>query len=149
MMKRLYPTHPVVGVGAVLVRNGEVLLAKRAAEPGKGKWSIPGGLVELGEEVRDAVVREVMEECNLKVETNQLIDVTDNIVKDEKGKPKYHFVVLDFFVRFKHGTIRAADDAVKLEWVPLEKVEEYDLTKIFRAFFKRNRRKLESFNSLG
>ncbi|MEA2089173.1 MAG: NUDIX hydrolase [Thermoproteota archaeon] len=148
-MKRKYPAHPVVGVGAVLVRNGEILLAKRGAEPGRGKWSIPGGLVELGEEVRDAVVREVIEECNLKVEVDQLIDVVDNIVKDEKGQLKYHFVVLDFFVQLKGGTLKAADDVLKLEWAPLEKVEEYDLTKMFHAFFNRNLRKLENFSSLG
>lgn len=148
-MKRKYPAHPLVGVGAVLVRNGEILLAKRGAEPGRGKWSIPGGLVELGEEVRDAVVREVMEECNLEVEVGQLIDVVDNIVRDEKEQLKYHFVVLDFFVRLKGGNLKATDDALRLEWVPLEKVEEYDLTKMFHAFFERNRQKLENSSFLG
>lgn len=136
-MKRKYPVHPVVGVGAVLVRDGQVLLAKRASEPEKGKWSVPGGLVELSEEVRHAVAREVMEECNLKVKVDQLIDVVDNIVKDEKGQIKYHFVILDFFVRLESGIAKAVDDALKLEWVPLEKVDRYNLTEIFHVFFLR------------
>ena len=146
-MKRLYPKKPLIGVGAVIVYNGRILLEKRKGEPGKGKWSIPGGLVELGERAEQTVIREVREETNLEVESPELIDVVDSITFDEDGRIKYHFVIIDYFVKLKGGTVKAADDAAELKWVPFNKVEKYDLTKTFRAFFQRNRRKLEKFSS--
>ena len=146
-MKRLYPKKPLIGVGAVIVCNGRILLEKRKGEPGKGKWSIPGGLVELGERAEQTVIREVREETNLEVENPELIDVVDSITFDEGGRIKYHFVIIDYFVKLKGGTVKAADDAAELKWVPFNEVEKYDLTKTFRAFFQRNRRKLEKFSS--
>jgi mutator protein MutT len=146
-LKRLYPNQPIVGVGAVIVCNGRILLEKRKSEPGRGKWSIPGGLVELGESVEQTVIREVNEETNLEVEKPELIDVVDNISVDENGKIKYHFVIVDYFVKLKGGTLKAADDAAELRWVTFDGVEKYDLTKSFREFFQRNRQKLEKLNS--
>ncbi|MBS7633563.1 NUDIX hydrolase [Candidatus Bathyarchaeota archaeon] len=142
-MKRLYPDQPVVGVGAVVLSNRKILLEKRGNEPGKGKWSIPGGIVELGEKLEDTVVREVKEETGLEVEDPQLIDVVSNMVLDERGRVKYHFVIVDYLVKLKGGMGKAADDAEELEWVPLEEVEKYDLTKTFREFFQRNKQKLQ------
>lgn len=146
-MTREYPTQPVIGVGAVIIHKGKILLAKRGSEPGKNKWSIPGGLVELGETVRDTVVREVKEESNLNVEVHSLIDVVDNLEPDVRGKWLYHFVILDFFVRLKGGNLHAGSDVVDVRWVFLNEVEKYDLTKIFREFFERNREKLQHFYS--
>lgn len=145
MVKRLYPKQPIVGVGAVIICNGKILLEKRKYDPGKGKWSIPGGLVELGETVEQTVIREVKEETGLEVEKPEHIDVVDNIIRDENGEIKYHFVIIDYFVKFKGGTLKAASDAEELKWVALNEVEKYDLTKTFWAFFVRNREKLESF----
>jgi mutator protein MutT len=147
LVKRLYPKQPVVGVGAVIIQNGKILLEKRKNEPGRGKWSIPGGLVELGESVSQTVVREVAEETGLEVCEPELIDVVDNVVRDENGEVKYHFVIIDFFVKLKGGELKAQSDADELRWVPLDEVEKYDLTKTFRAFIQRNRKKLENFNS--
>ncbi|RLI41587.1 hypothetical protein DRO59_06565 [Candidatus Bathyarchaeota archaeon] len=147
MVKRLYPNKPLIGVGAVIVCNGRILLEKRKDEPGKGKWSIPGGLVELGERAEQTVIREVREETNLEVENPELIDVVNSITFDDGGRIKYHFVIIDYFVKLKGGTVKAADDAAELKWVPFNEVEKYDLTKTFRAFFQRNRRKLEKFSS--
>jgi ADP-ribose pyrophosphatase len=147
VVRRFYPSQPVVGVGAIIVCNGKILLEKRRGEPGKGKWSVPGGLVELGERAEDAVVREVKEETGLDVANPELIDVVDNIVRDENGEVKYHFVIIDYFVRLKGGELRAADDAAELRWVPLDEAEKYDLTKTFRAFLQRNRTRLEKLNS--
>lgn len=147
MVRRFYPSQPVVGVGAVIICNGKILLEKRKGEPGKGKWSIPGGLVELGETAEEAVVREVKEETGLDVADPELIDVVDNIVRDENGEVKYHFVIIDYFVKLKGGEMRAADDAEELRWVPLGEAEKYDLTKTLRAFLQRNREKLEKLNS--
>lgn len=146
-MKRFYPSQPMVGVGAVIVCKGKILLEKRKGEPGRGKWSIPGGLVELGERAAETVVREVREETNLNVEKPELIDVVDSISLDESGRVKYHFVIVDYFVRLKGGNVKAADDAAELKWVPFNEVEEYDLTKTFKVFFQRNRGKLEKFSS--
>ncbi len=146
-MKRLYPKQPIVGVGAVIICNGKILLEKRKYEPGSGKWSIPGGLVELGESVEQTVIREVLEETGLEVESPRQIDIVDNVIKDDNGDVKYHFVILDYFVKLKGGTLKAASDAEDLRWVQLEEVEKYDLTKTFRAFFERNRKMLEKLNS--
>ena len=147
MVKRLYPKQPIVGVGAVVICNGKILLEKRKNEPGKGKWSIPGGLVELGENVEQTVIREVWEETGLEVEKPEHIDVVDNVIRDENGEIKYHFVIIDYFVRLKGGTLKAESDAEELRWVSFNNVEEYDLTKTFREFFQRNKQKLEKLNS--
>lgn len=146
-LKRLYPNQPIVGVGAVIICNDKILLEKRESEPGRGKWSIPGGLVELGENTEQTVIREVREETNLKVEEPKLIDVVNNITVDENNKIKFQFVIVDYFVKLKGGTLRAADDAAELRWVGFDEVENYDLTSSFREFFQRNRRKLEKLNS--
>jgi mutator protein MutT len=146
-LRRLYPEQPLVGVGAVLVCDGEILLEKRKNEPGKGEWSVPGGLVELGETVEQSVIREVKEETGLDVEKPEQVDVVDSITRDEKGEIKYHFVIIDYFLRLKGGELEASSDAEDLRWVRLDEVERYDLTRTFRAFFQRNRRRIESFNS--
>jgi 8-oxo-dGTP diphosphatase len=146
-VKRLYPKQPIVGVGAVVICDGKILLEKRKSEPGKGKWSIPGGLVELGESIEYAVIREVKEETGLDVEKPEHIDVVDNIIRDENGEIKYHFVMVDYFLRLKGGELQAASDAEELQWVPFDEVEKCDLTKPFRAFFQKNRQKMERLNS--
>jgi len=145
-VKRLYPKQPIIGVGAVIIKDGKILLEKRKNEPGKGKWSIPGGLVELGETIEQTVIREVKEETGLEVEKPEHIDVVDNVVRDDNSEIKYHFVIIDYFVKLKGGTLEARSDAEELRWVSLSDVEKYDLTKTFRAFFQRNRQKLEKLN---
>jgi 8-oxo-dGTP diphosphatase len=145
-VKRLYPDQPIVGVGAVILDEGKILLEKRKNQPGRGKWTIPGGLVDLGERLEHAVVREVEEETCLKCvkdENPRLIDVVDNIELEEDGKVKYHFVIIDYSVKVRGNVFKAASDAEELRWVPLGNVEKYDLTSSFRAFFRRNRKKLE------
>jgi len=146
-VRRLYPKQPIVGVGAVIIRDGKILLEKRKYDPGKGMWSIPGGLVELGEGAEQTVVREVKEETGLEVEKPEHIDVVDNVIKDRNGEIKYHFVIIDYFVKLKGGTLKAASDAEELRWITFDEVEKYDLTKTFREFFQRNRQKLEKLNS--
>ena len=145
-MKRLYPDQPIVGIGSVITREGKIALIKRGNEPSKGKWTIPGGLVELGETLEQAVIRETKEETGLDVENPSLIDVVSNVDLDEKGKVKYHYVIIDYFVHVKNGTAQAASDAVELRWVPFNEVEDYDLTTSFRLFFRHNREKLGNDN---
>jgi mutator protein MutT len=147
LVKRLYPSQPVVGVGAIIVCNGKILLEKRKSEPGRGKWSIPGGLVELGESTEQAVIREVKEETGLDVENPELIDVVNNIILDANGKIEYHFVIVDYFVKLRGGELKAADDAEELKWVALDDVEKYNITSTLRAFLQRNMEKLKKLNS--
>jgi ADP-ribose pyrophosphatase YjhB (NUDIX family) len=143
----LYPDQPIVGIGAVIINEGKIALIKRGSEPSKGKWTIPGGLVELGETLEQSVIRETKEETGLDVENPRLIDVVSNVDLDEKGKVKYHYVIIDYLVHVKNGTAKASSDAEELRWVPFEEVEDYDLTRSFRLFFRNNREKLEKANS--
>jgi len=147
-VKRIYPDQPVVGIGVVIVNDGKIVLAQRGNEPGKGKWSIPGGLVDLGESILGAVIREAKEETCLDVEKPLLVDVVDNVTFDDEGKIKYHYVIVDYFVHVKGGQLKAASDVVDLRWVPFDEVETYLLTTSFRDFFVNNRDRLEKFNSL-
>jgi 8-oxo-dGTP diphosphatase len=146
-LKRLYPDQPVVGIGAVIICDGKIALIKRGNEPSKGKWTIPGGLVELGESLEAAVIRETKEETCLDVDSPSLVGVVDNVDIDEVGKIKYHYVIIDYLVHVKSGTIQAASDAAELRWVPSSEVEDYNLTASFRVFFRQNREKLEKANS--
>ncbi|MEM2936776.1 MAG: NUDIX hydrolase, partial [Candidatus Bathyarchaeia archaeon] len=138
-LRREYPSQPVVGVGAVILNQGKILLVKRGVEPGKGRWSIPGGAVELGEGLHEALKREVREECGLAVEVDRLMDVVENLVSNKKGRLRFHYVVLDFLARFKGGTLKPASDVADAQWVPLDQAETYDLTRTFRAFFEKHK----------
>jgi len=146
-LRRLYPKQPLVGIGAVLICDDEILLEKRKNEPGRGKWSIPGGLVDLGENLEQTVIREVKEETRLDVYDPELIDAVDNVTVGDDGKVQYHFVIIDYFVKLKGGTIKASSDAEELQWTPFKEVENHVLTETFREFFVRNRSKLEKMNS--
>ena len=143
-MSRQYPKKPVVGVGAIILEGDQILLEKRKNSPGKGKWSVPGGLVDLGETVEEAVIREVKEETGLEVYGPRLVDVVIYISLGEKGAVMYHYVIIDYLVTSKGGKPKAASDAEDLKWVSFYEVEEYDLTESFRRFFQRNREKLEN-----
>ena len=146
-MKRLYPDQPVVGVGAVIVNEGKIALIKRGNEPSKGKWTIPGGIVELAESPESAVIREAKEETGLDADTPTLLDVVSNVDLDEQNKVKYHYVIIDYLIHVKRGIAKASSDAEELHWVPFEEVEKYNLTASFRLFFRNNRKKLEKSSS--
>lgn len=145
-MSRLYPSRPIVGVGAIIFCKGKILLEKRNNEPGRGKWSVPGGMVELGETLEQTVVREVKEETSLSVNNPVLIDATTQITSDENGKVKYHFIIVDYLVELKGGKPEAASDAAALEWVPMAEIEKKDLTISFRRFLVTNYEKLKTYS---
>ena len=110
-MTRAYPDRPVLGVGAVVVQDGRVVLVKRAQEPLKGEWSLPGGVVELGETLEEAVAREVAEETGLQVSVGAVIDVFDRIMRDAREQVEFHFVLVDYLCRPIGGTLTAGSDA--------------------------------------
>jgi len=119
---------PIVGVGAVIWNGrGEIVLIRRGREPRLGEWSIPGGRLEWGESVREAVVREVREETGLEVEIAGLIDVVDSVTRDASGKVVRHYVLIDFLVRHVSGTLRAGSDAAEAHWVAYAGLDEYVL----------------------
>ena len=134
-VRREYPTSPLVGAGAVIVEDGKVLLVKRKAPPKAGYYSIPGGLVEVGESVREAAKREVLEETGLIVEVGELIDVIDNIVRDEDGRVKYHYVIVDYLARPVGGKLKESSDAAEARWVPFDKLRDLKLTESTKRLF--------------
>jgi ADP-ribose pyrophosphatase YjhB (NUDIX family) len=115
-------------VGALIRRNGEVLLIKRATEPNKGRWTLPGGLVELGEEARAAIRREVLEEVGLTVDVEALIGVLDIIKRDSKGKVEFHFVTIDFLAKPVGGTLKPNREVEDARWVNPSEIRRLDLT---------------------
>jgi 8-oxo-dGTP diphosphatase len=115
-MQREFPSSPLVGVGAVIVDAGRVLLVRRGTEPLRGRWSLPGGLVDVGEALKDAVVREVREETGLQVEPVELIELLDRIHR-EGERVRYHYVIADYLCRVVGGDLLAASDADAVRWV--------------------------------
>ncbi|HTV81388.1 MAG TPA: NUDIX hydrolase [Acidobacteriaceae bacterium] len=118
-MRREYPDAPIAGVGAVIVRGGAepaVLLIRRGQEPLKGEWSLPGGAVELGETLEEAVCREVLEETGLSVEPVGVVQAFDRISRDAGGRVRYHYVLVDFLCLVTGGSLACASDALEARW---------------------------------
>lgn len=120
VVQREFPQGPIVGVGAVVVHQGRVLLVQRGREPLKGKWSLPGGMLELGESLTQGVAREVQEETGLDVEAVELVELIDRIHKESGPsgeRVRYHYVIADYLCRVIGGTLQAASDADAVRWV--------------------------------
>ncbi|PYX07025.1 MAG: NUDIX hydrolase [Acidobacteria bacterium] len=128
-MNREYPERPFVGVGAIIVDDGRVLLVKRGHAPLAGEWSVPGGVLELGETVREGVVREVLEETGLTVETLELLGVFDRVVRDLDERTLYHYVLIDFLCQRVSGELCAAGDADEARWFRAEELANLPLAK--------------------
>jgi 8-oxo-dGTP diphosphatase len=125
--KRDYPDRPIVGVGAVIVDDARALIVQRGGEPLKGHWSIPGGVVELGETLRQAVAREALEETGLVIEVGEVLEVFDSIVPDADGKTRYHYVLVDFLCTVVVGEARAGSDAVDVRWISATELETFEM----------------------
>jgi ADP-ribose pyrophosphatase len=126
-MQREYPQQPLVGVGAIIVDDGRVLLIKRGKAPLLGEWSIPGGMLELGETLREGAEREALEETGLVVRATELLGVFDRIVPDETKRTLYHYVLIDFLCQKVSGNVLAAGDAADACWFTSEEIEKLDL----------------------
>jgi 8-oxo-dGTP diphosphatase len=126
-MKREYPETPLVGVGAIIIEDNSVVLVKRGHAPLQGKWSIPGGVLEIGETLRKAVVREALEETGLAVEPGELLGVFERVIADDQGKMRYHYVLIDFLCQRVAGELAAGDDADEVRWFRREELRGLEL----------------------
>lgn len=127
-MTRRYPDRPLLGVGALILESGRILLCRRGKPPYVGYWSLPGGLVELGEPVVDALHREVREETGLEVSIVRLAEVYERITADDGGRTEYHFVLLDYVCRVESGTLKAGDDAADVRWFARAELASLEIT---------------------
>jgi len=112
-----YPGSPRVAVGGVVIKEDRVLLVRRGKPPSEGEWAIPGGSVELGETLQEAVRREILEETGISIRVGEPVHIFDDVRRDEAGRVRFHYVILDFSGEFLSGEVRAADDARDARWV--------------------------------
>jgi len=121
--EKSYPAAPRVGVGAIVVRDGNVLLVKRGVEPSKGLWAIPGGTLKLGETMQECAAREILEETGIRINVKDCVYVFDYIEYDEDRKIKFHFAIVDFAADYVSGRPRGADDALEARWLSAEELQ--------------------------
>jgi 8-oxo-dGTP diphosphatase len=142
-MKREYPDSPLVGVGAIIIDDGRVLLIKRGHPPLAGEWSIPGGVLEVGETLREAAIREAREETCMTVKPADLLGVYDRVIRDHDGRTLYHYVLIDFLCRRVEGEAQAADDADEVSWFTQEEADELalpeDTAEVIRLGFDKDK----------
>jgi 8-oxo-dGTP diphosphatase len=134
---REYPSSPLPSVHAAVLRGDQVLLVRRANPPRQGRWSLPGGVVELGETFRQAARREVLEECGIEVEPGALIDVVDNIIQDEGGRIRYHYVLIYVLARYVGGEAHPASDASDVRWAGDAELDAFDMLPLARQAVRR------------
>ena len=143
MIKRTYPELPILSAGAIIFRDTSVLLIKRGKEPAKGLWSVPGGIVQIGERICDGLMREVREEAGIAVVVQNLVEIVERIFADDGNRIKYHYVILDYLCEYTDGQIQAGSDADDAVFVSLDAIGSYQLTAglaeiIDKAYMMRN-----------
>ena len=139
---REYPKQPLIGVGAIIIDAGKVVLIKRGHPPLQGEWSIPGGVLEVGETMREGVIREAREETSLVIEPTELLGVYDRVLRDDRGQVHYHYVLVDFLCRRIAGTLLAAGDAANAQWLTHHETSALELprdtTEVIRLGFEKS-----------
>ena len=126
-MNRIYPSRPVIGVGTVVWHGERVLLVRRATPPREGQWSLPGGAQQLGETVAEAAGREVREEAGIEVEPGETIATIDLIERDDDGRIRYHYTLIDFTAEAESPDLTPGDDAADARWFELDELEALGL----------------------
>ena len=136
-MSREYPDRPIPGVAATIIHENRILLVQRGKHPSKDMWGLPGGVVEVGETLKEAVVREVKEETSVDVEPLELITVFDTIRKDDEGKVRTHFILFEYLCRYVGGNVNAATDAPDARWVSLDELDSIDIMPTTKRFIEK------------
>ena len=124
---REYPSRPFVGVGVVVLKEENVLLIRRGRPPRLGEWSLPGGAQSVGETVQATACRDVLEETGVSIQNPEFLEVVDSIIKDDDGRVKFHYTLIDYWANWESGFPQGADDAQLAEWVPFQKLGELGL----------------------
>ena len=127
-MKREYPEAPVVAVGVIIRQDDQIVLIRRAKEPSAGRWTFPGGAIELGESLQEAARREAWEETGLLVQVGEVATVVDNVVRDAGGRVRYHYVIVDYFAQPVEGSLQPGTDVSDARWVRLTDLDSLDMT---------------------
>lgn len=125
---RRYPKRPILGVGAIILEAGRVLLVERGREPLKGYWSVPGGVLEIGEKLQDGVRREALEETGLSIEPLLVVEIFERIMHDSAGTAEYHYVLVDYLCRVMGGTLQPGDDVSQARWIDRACLPQYRIT---------------------
>ncbi len=131
-----YPVFPRICVGAVVFKDNRVLLVKRKNPPSKGMWAIPGGRVELGESLKQAAQREIMEETGIHIQVDEPIYIFESIQKDEKGRIAFHYIIIDMVARYKKGNISPGDDALDARWISEDELKTLKVNQSTKDFLK-------------
>jgi 8-oxo-dGTP diphosphatase len=127
-MRREYPEAPIVAVGVIIRQGNQIALIRRDKEPSRGMWTFPGGAVELGETVQDAARREALEETGLQVELGQVAVVLDHVVRDDNGRVRYHYTIIDFLAAPVGGTLQPGSDVTEAVWAGLDDLDGLEMT---------------------
>jgi len=143
---RRYPRHPLVGVGALIYEGDRILMVQRGKPPLEGLWSLPGGLVETGESLADAVRREVREETGLEVRPLGVLEIFERIMRDAQGAAEYHYVLIDYVCTVEGGERHAGDDACRAEWVRRRELKKLAITEGTLAVIEKGFRKRRRFS---
>src|SRR2546425_3579199 len=125
---RRYPKRPILGVGAIIIESDRVLLVERGREPLKGYWSLPGGVLEIGEKLVEGVRREAREETGLEIEPQSVVEIFERIMCDAEGAAEYHYVLVDYLCRVTGGALGPGDDVSRAEWVDRADLQQYRIT---------------------
>ena len=134
---RSYPKNPLVAVGALIKNKNRILLIQRKYEPGKEKWSIPGGLVKIGEKMEEAIIREVKEEVGIEIKIGKIITVIDSIIKDENGNNKFHYTIIDFEAKSNDKCIKINSELIDAKWFDSNEILDIELVKSVKSLFKK------------
>jgi len=134
---RQFPARPIVGVGAIVVDDGRVLLVRRGRAPLQGEWSVPGGAVEVGEALSAAVQREVLEETGLIVSVGPIVEVLDRIHTHGDGRVEYHYVLIDYLCSVVGGDVRAGSDVLDAVWATPQRLAEYGVPRVTAAVIEK------------